>query len=115
MEAYSKSYPIEGRLIGGRKENVEFKQIAFTGVLVDTDLGTTKSFNIQDQVWMVMNDTYENATFVVSTRGIIFKDPERYWWCPKCEFSFYLFFLFRDADVFSSGVYVISILIWRFF
>lgn len=74
LETYSKSYEVNAKLIGYRKEDVQFDKIVFTGVLVETDLSTTKSFNIVDQVWMLMNEIFEKKVFVVSKGGIIFQD-----------------------------------------
>lgn len=74
LEIYTKSYPIEGKLIGHSKDDIHFDKLAFTGFLVETDLSTTKTFNVIDQVWMLMKDIFDKKVFVISKGGVIFQD-----------------------------------------
>lgn len=73
LKTFSKSYEIKGKVIGFRKGDIHFNKMSFTGFLVKTDLSSTRSFNLVDQVWMIMRHIFEQKVFVLSKGGIIFK------------------------------------------
>ncbi|WP_199141978.1 restriction endonuclease [Pedobacter sp. ASV12] len=74
LEIYSQSYPVKGTLIEYRKGDILFENITFTGFLLEEDHSTTRSFNIVDQVWMIMRSIFEDKVFVLSQGGIIIQD-----------------------------------------
>lgn len=74
LETYTKSYPAKGKLTDPPNEDIHFTSITFTGFLIKEDLSTTRSFNIVDQVWLLMKDIFDKKVFVVSKGGIIFQD-----------------------------------------
>lgn len=73
LKTFSKSYEIKGKIIGHRKGDIHFDKMTFTGFLEKTDLSSTRSFNLVDQVWMIMRHIFEQKVFVLSKGGIIFK------------------------------------------
>jgi Restriction endonuclease len=76
LKTISKDYePIEGNLI--RKytdEEYNIEKITFSGFLCEIDAGSSKSFELVDQVWMVMKEIFEKKGYRLTTSGFLFED-----------------------------------------
>lgn len=75
LKTFSKTYEIEGKIIEYQDKDIHFDNITFIGFLVKTNLSSNRSFNIKDQVWMIMKKIFERKVLIISKSGIIFKDP----------------------------------------
>lgn len=53
---------------------VEIEKMEFSGFLAQSDESTKKSFQLVDQVWMIMKEIFEKNTFKLSKSGLLFKD-----------------------------------------
>lgn len=72
LNTFSKSYEIEGKIVTNHKGDIHFDHITLTGFLSETDLSSNRSFNIIDQVWMIMKKIFDRKTLIISKSGIIF-------------------------------------------
>ena len=77
LKIYTRTCQVKGTLIGHRKGDIPFENITFTGFLLEEDHSTRRSFNIVDQVWMIMRSIFEDKVFVLSQSGIIIQDRPR--------------------------------------
>lgn len=66
---------IKGKLIRNYCDaEVEIEKMEFSGFLVESDESTKKSFQLVDQVWMIMKEIFEKNTFKLSKGGLLFRD-----------------------------------------
>jgi hypothetical protein len=66
---------VKGKLIRNYSDiEVEIEKMEFSGFLVESDESTKKSFQLVDQVWMIMKEIFEKNTFKLSKSGLLFKD-----------------------------------------
>lgn len=69
------NYPsVEGKLIRrGQSEQSDIQKISFAGFRHKIDKSSKRSFEIVDQVWMVMKEIFEKQTFVISEGGLVYQ------------------------------------------
>jgi len=66
---------VKGKLIRNYSDTeVEIEKMEFSGFLVESDESTKKSFQLVDQVWMIMKEIFEENTFKLSKSGLLFRD-----------------------------------------
>ncbi|MBB6240020.1 hypothetical protein HDC90_004682 [Pedobacter sp. AK013] len=66
---------VKGKLIRNYSDiEVEIEKMEFSGFLVESDESTKKSFQLVDQVWMIMKEIFEKNTFKLSKSGLLFRD-----------------------------------------
>lgn len=66
---------VKGKLIRNYSDTeVEIEKMEFSGFLVESDESTKKSFQLVDQVWMIMKEIFEKNTFKLSKSGLLFRD-----------------------------------------
>ena len=66
---------VTGKLIRNYcNAEVEIEKMEFSGFLVESDESTKKSFQLVDQVWMIMKEIFEKNTFKLSKGGLLFRD-----------------------------------------
>ena len=67
--------PVKGKLIRNYCDaEIEIEKMEFSGFLVESDESTKKSFQLVDQVWMIMKEIFEKNTFKLSKGGWLFRD-----------------------------------------
>jgi hypothetical protein len=66
--------PVEGDFIMA-KTRVKIEKLVFTGFLLEIKDNQIKSFTLQDQVYMVMENIFQNRVFALSDSGLIYKFP----------------------------------------
>lgn len=67
--------PVAGKLV--RKyddQQYDIEKISFTGFLCEIDASSKRSFQIMDQVWMIMKEIFEKRSYKLTKNGIIFRD-----------------------------------------
>jgi len=75
LKIFTKSYtPPAGDLIIG-PHKIPIEKMAFTGALVEEHQNTSQTFTITDQVWMIMENIFENRIFWLSENGMIYRVP----------------------------------------
>lgn len=67
-------WELKAKLVRAHREDQEISKIAFTGLLVKTDNYSRKSFDLVDQVWMIMEEIFEQNAYTLTKNGILFKD-----------------------------------------
>lgn len=55
--------------------NIDVEKIAITGFFSKNDKSTTKSFQLTDQVWMIMNELFDKRNLTISKSGLIWNLP----------------------------------------
>ena len=66
---------ITGKLIRNYCDaEIEIEKMEFSGFLIESDESTKKSFQLVDQVWMIMKEIFEKNTFKLSKSGLLFRD-----------------------------------------
>jgi hypothetical protein len=53
---------------------IEIEKMEFTGFLAKIDASSKKSFQVVDQVWMIMQEIFEKKTFKLSKSGMLFRE-----------------------------------------
>jgi len=64
---------LKAKLVRAHHGNQEISKIIFTGILVKTDNHSSKSFDLVDQVWMIMEEIFEENAYKLTRGGILFK------------------------------------------
>lgn len=54
---------------------IETEKISITGFFTKTDMSTTRSFVVTDQVWMIMNELFDKRNLTLSKSGLIWNLP----------------------------------------
>lgn len=72
------NYPsVKGKLISKLIDNQpEIEKITFNGFLCKIDASSKSSFQLVDQVWMIMKEIFEKNSYKLSKSGMLFKDRE---------------------------------------
>ncbi|MBB5440602.1 hypothetical protein HDC92_004305 [Pedobacter sp. AK017] len=66
---------VNGKLIRNYCDaEAEIKKMEFSGFLAEIDASSKKSFQLVDQVWMIMKEIFEKNTFKLSKGGLLFRD-----------------------------------------
>jgi hypothetical protein len=66
---------VKGKLIRNYCDaEIEIEKMEFSGFLVESDESSKKSFQLVDQVWMIMKEIFEKNTFKLSKGGLLFRD-----------------------------------------
>ncbi|OQP59529.1 hypothetical protein A3860_37475 [Niastella vici] len=69
--------PVKGKLLSKWIDNQpEIEKITFNGFLCKIDASSKKSFQLVDQVWMIMKEIFEKTSYKLSTSGMLFRDRE---------------------------------------
>jgi len=58
-----------------RGNEIIIEKIAITGFFSITDLSSTRSFRLTDQVWMIMKELFDNRNLTISKSGAIWNLP----------------------------------------
>jgi len=76
MKRKTKIYtPAGGRLIWpSKEEELIIEKIVITGFLTKADTSSKQSFQIVDQVWLIMKEIFEKNTFKLSKAGMLYRD-----------------------------------------
>ncbi|TKC08976.1 hypothetical protein [Pedobacter frigoris] len=56
-------------------KEIETEKISITGFFTKTDMSTTRSFVLTDQVWMIMNELFDKRNLTLSKSGLIWNLP----------------------------------------
>lgn len=66
---------VTGKLIRNYCDaEVEIEKMEFSGFLVESDESTKRTFQLVDQVWMIMKEIFEKNSFKLSKGGLLFRD-----------------------------------------
>jgi hypothetical protein len=78
MKTTTKIYtPAGGRLIWRCKvEELVIEKVVITGFLTKTDTSSRQSFQLVDEVWMIMNEIFEKKAYKLSKSGLLFMDAD---------------------------------------
>lgn len=69
-------YPLKLKLfLKFQGRQIETEKISITGFLTETDMSTTRSFVLTDQVWMIMNELFDKRNLTLSKSGLIWNLP----------------------------------------
>jgi len=58
-----------------RNNDIAFEKIAITGFFAKIDKSSKKSFQLTDQVWMIMNELFDQRNLTLSKSGLIWNLP----------------------------------------
>lgn len=67
---------LEAKLVRAHHEDQEISKITFTGLLVKTDNHSRKSFDLVDQIWMIMEEIFEENAYKLTKGGILFNNKD---------------------------------------
>jgi len=66
---------VAGKLISNYCDGeVEIEKMEFSGFLVESDESTKKSYQLVDQVWMIMKEIFKKNTFKLCKSGLLVQD-----------------------------------------
>lgn len=67
--------PVKGKLVRSVNNwSHEIEKISFTGLLLEIDASSTKSFQLVDQVWMILKEIFEKKAYKLTKNGILFEN-----------------------------------------
>lgn len=71
-------YPsVKGKLVSKLIDNQpEIEKITFNGFLCKIDVSSKRSFQLVDQIWMIMKEIFEKNYYKLSKSGILFRGTE---------------------------------------
>lgn len=67
-------WELKAKLVRAHQEDQEISKIIFTGILVKTDNHSSKAFDLVDQVWMIMEEIFEENAYKLTKGGILFNN-----------------------------------------
>ncbi|MRG47571.1 hypothetical protein GFS24_20785 [Chitinophaga sp. SYP-B3965] len=71
--------PVKGKLIRmDNDDQPDIEKISFTGFLCEIDASSKRSFQVVDQVWMIMKEIFEKKSYKLSKSGMLFRDIGEY-------------------------------------
>jgi hypothetical protein len=69
--------PVKGKLLRvDRDDQPDIEKISFTGFLCKIDASSKRSFQLVDQVWMIMKEIFEKKAYKLSKSGMLFRDTD---------------------------------------
>ena len=68
---------LKAKLVWAHQEDQEISKFIFTGILVKTDNHSRGSFDLVDQVWMIMEKIFEETAYKLARWGILFSSKDR--------------------------------------
>jgi len=69
-------YPLNRKLFWRQSNNeIGFEKIAITGFYAKIDKSSKRSFNLTDQVWMIMDELFDKRRLTLSKSGLIWNLP----------------------------------------
>lgn len=69
-------YPLKIKLfLKFQGKEIALEKISITGFFTKTDRSTTRSFQLTDQVWMIMNELFDKRNLTLSKSGLIWNLP----------------------------------------
>lgn len=73
LKNITKSFtPLQGKLTWKYRDNeLAIEKITFTGFLKETDVSSSSSFQLVDQVWMIMKELFDKKAFKLTKSGIL--------------------------------------------
>ena len=73
------NYPtVNGKLIRRYTDDQpDIKKISFSGFLYKKDASSKRSFQLVDQVWMIMKEIFENKVYKFSRSGMLYRGIDR--------------------------------------
>lgn len=75
LKTITNDYPsIQGKLHVPNYEPVEFEKLSITGFLLEEKQELNNTFVLTDQVWMIMNELFENKGYRITKGGIVIDD-----------------------------------------
>lgn len=70
--------PVHGKLVRMHdSQQYEIEKISFSGFLCEIDASSKRSFQLVDQVWMIMKEIFEKTSYKLTKSGIIFIEEEK--------------------------------------
>jgi len=72
-KTFRKDFAVKGNLRRAGFHDQPINRIVITGFLCKTSEHSIKSFNIVDQVWMIMEEIFERNAYRLTKSGILFK------------------------------------------
>ncbi len=64
---------LKAKLVRAHHEDQDINKIIFTGILVKTNNHSRRFFDLVDQVWMIMEEIFEENAYNLTKNGILFK------------------------------------------